>query len=195
MRFIAQPKPILFVGRPVLLRFAPTQGKPVPQLAGTDSRHRPRGVALTWSMRPLSDNGRRHDSGEQRLNPRSHDHHHCPAANAQDRCSFLDPGQRPARIELQQHMQQGDQTLAVGMQKAEVARPPETFGQHVLEDQPQKLRTGHGAPVHLPGLGVAITESDLAVSAGEDVFLGDDAAVTKSLEDEVQEDMAALDAR
>lgn len=47
----------------------------------------------------------------------------------------------------------------------------------MLQHQPQELRAGHGAPFQLHGLAVAITEADLAVGAGEDVFLGDDAPV------------------
>ncbi len=74
-------------------------------------------------------------------------------------------------------MQQSDQTLAVGMQKAEVARTTEAFGQHMLQDQPQKLRAGNGPGFHLPGLGVAITETDLAIVASENILFGDDAPV------------------
>ena len=74
-------------------------------------------------------------------------------------------------------MQQGDQALAVGMQKAEVAGAAEAFGQHMLQDQPQKVCTGNGALRQLPGLGVAIAESHLAVVAGDDILFGDDAPV------------------
>lgn len=105
------------------------------------------------------------------------DHHHRPAARAQDRRARLDPGQQPAGGELQNEVQQGDQALAVGMQKAEIARPPEAFGQHMLQDQPQEMRTGDGALFHRSGLGVAITEAHLAVVAGDDVLLGDAAPV------------------
>lgn len=63
------------------------------------------------------------------------------------------------------------------MQKAKVARTSESLGQHMLQHQPQELCAGHGAPFQLHGLAVAITEADLAGSAGEDVFFGDDAPV------------------
>ena len=79
---LRQPMRVLFVGEPMVLGFAPIQGEPVPQLAGADSRHFAKGVALTGSMRPLSDNGHRHDPGEHRPNPRFHDHHHRAAAGA-----------------------------------------------------------------------------------------------------------------
>ena len=74
-------------------------------------------------------------------------------------------------------MQQSDQALAVGMQEAEVARPPETFRQHVLQHQPQELRTGNGPPFQLPRPGVAIAERHLSVLAGEDILLPDHAPV------------------
>ena len=67
--------------------------------------------------------------------------------------------------------------LAVGMQKAEVARTPESLGQHMLQHQPEELRAGKRSALQLSGTGVAITEADFAVGAGEDVFLGDDAPV------------------
>ena len=139
---LRQPMPVLFVGEPIVLRFAPIQGKLVAQLAGADSRHFAKGVALTGSMRPLSGNGRRHERGEQRPNPRFHNHHHRPAARADDGCPFLEPCQSPARSEFQQHMQQGNQALTVRMQKAEVARTPEPFGQHMLNTSHKKCAPG-----------------------------------------------------
>ena len=57
---LRQPMPVLFVGRSMLLRIVQIQGKPAPQLAGADSRYLPKGVALTWSMRPLGGNWRWH---------------------------------------------------------------------------------------------------------------------------------------
>ena len=78
--------------------------------------------------------------------------HHRPAAGAQDRRALLEPEHRLSRRESyvpqgryplgQQQVQQGDQALAVGMQEAEVARTPETFGQHMLQNQPQEVRAG-----------------------------------------------------
>ncbi len=35
-----------------------------------------------------------------------------------------------------------DQAFAIGMQEAEVACPPKSFRQHMLQHQPQKLRAG-----------------------------------------------------
>ena len=97
------------------------QGKSVRQLAGADSRHVTRGVALTKSKHRLSDNRHRHEPFDPRPNPCFHNRHYRPAAFAQERWPFLDPGQRPTRSEFQKHMQQGDQSLAVGVQKTEVA--------------------------------------------------------------------------
>jgi len=37
------------------------------------------------------------------------------------------------------------QPLAIGVQKAKVARAPKAFGQHMLQHQAQELRTGNGA--------------------------------------------------
>ena len=56
--------PILFVGEAIVLGFARIQGKPVAQLAGADSRHFAKGVALRGSMRLRSGNGARPDRGE-----------------------------------------------------------------------------------------------------------------------------------
>ena len=74
-------------------------------------------------------------------------------------------------------MPQGDQALAVRMQKAEIARPPKSLGQDVLHHQPQKRRAGYGADFHPPGLGIAIAEPDSAAIDGDDILLGDHAAV------------------
>lgn len=37
-------------------------------------------------------------------------------------------------------MQQRDQALAVGMQKAEIARPAKVLRQHMLQHQPEEVR-------------------------------------------------------
>ena len=74
---------------------APILGKPAPQLMGADLPSRAEGVALTWSRRRLGDDGHRHDPGEHRPQLRFDDHHHRPAARAQDRRALLEPGQRP----------------------------------------------------------------------------------------------------
>ena len=78
---------------------------------------------------------------------------------------------------MQHQMQQGDQALAVGVQKTEVAGAPETLRQPMLQHQPQELRAGDGSPFPLPRLGVAIAEGHLAVCAGDDIRLPDDAPV------------------
>ncbi len=78
---------------------------------------------------------------------------------------------------MQNHLQQGDQALAVGVQKTEIAGAPETLRQHMLQHQPQELRAGDGAPLPFPRLGVAIPESHLAVFTGDDIRLPDDTPV------------------
>ena len=62
------------------------------------------------------------------------------------------------------------------MQKAEIARPPKALGQHMLQDQPQEMRAADCATFYSAGLGVAIAKAHLAVAAGDDVFLADDAS-------------------
>ena len=62
---------------------------------------------------------------KQRVNPRPHDRHQRSAAGTDDRRALLHPGQCPRGSELQQQMEQRDQALAVGMQKAEIARSAE----------------------------------------------------------------------
>ena len=47
----------------------------------------------------------------------------------------------------------------------------------MLKYQPQEMHAGHCPAFHLPGLGVAITEAHLAVVAGDDILLPDDAPV------------------
>ena len=61
---LQQAMPVLFVGESIVLGIAPMQGKPVAQLAGADSRHFAKGVALTGSMRLRSGYGPRHERGE-----------------------------------------------------------------------------------------------------------------------------------
>ena len=70
-------------------------------------------------------------------------------------------------------MQQGDQTPAIGMQKAEVTCPPETLGQHMLQDQPEELRAGYGAQLGPPGLGILIAKDHLTVAASKNVLLAE----------------------
>jgi hypothetical protein len=42
-------------------------------------------------------------------------------------------------------MQQPDEPLGVGMEKAIVATAPKAFGQDVTQQQPQEVRPGQGA--------------------------------------------------
>ena len=74
-------------------------------------------------------------------------------------------------------MQQADQPFAVGVQKAEVAGPPEALGQDMPEDQPKELNTGQRASPHLSALAVLITKGYLAVPAGDNVLFLDDAFI------------------
>jgi len=85
--------------------------------------------------------------------------------------------QHPLGIKPQQILKEGDQPLAVGMQKAEVASTPESFRQNVLEDQPQEFRARDRPEFRTLGLGVSIPKSHLPVLASEDVFLLDHAAI------------------
>jgi len=48
-----------------------------------------------------------------------------------------------------------------------ITRPPEAFGQHMLQNQPQELRTGNGPQFPFTGPGVAVTETHLPVFAGD----------------------------
>ena len=97
---------------------------------------------VTWSANFLGgkwDGGRpREQRAILRWNARFHDRHHRPAARTQDGRAFLDPHRHLdlSRDELQQHEQRGDEALAVGMQKAEVAGAREAFGQHMPQDEP-----------------------------------------------------------
>lgn len=63
------------------------------------------------------------------------------------------------------------------MQKAKVTRPPKALGQHMLQHQPQELRTRDRALLHPASLGVAITETHIPVLATQDVFFPDHAPI------------------
>lgn len=80
-------------------------------------------------------------------------------------------------MQPEQPSNQRNQALAVGVQKPEVARTPEPFGQHMLEEQPQERRAGNRSCAHLVGLAVLVTKGDLTVPAGDDVLFLNDAAV------------------
>ena len=79
-------------------------------------------------------------------------------------------------------MQQGNQALAVGMQKAVVPRPPEALGQDVLQDQAQEVGTGQRAHLRLAALAVAVAKADLAVRARQDVAFPDHPAIEVATE-------------
>jgi len=74
-------------------------------------------------------------------------------------------------------MQQRDEALAVGVEEAEVAGPPQALGQDVLDDEPEEVGPGKGALFELAGSGVSPAVAHLGVVEGEDVLLADDAAV------------------
>lgn len=82
-----------------------------------------------------------------------------------------------ARSEVQQQSQQSDQALTVGMQKAKVAGAPDTFGQHMLQHQPQEMCPGNAPTFHPCGLGVSINKAHLSVVAGNDIHPPNDALV------------------
>ena len=63
--------------------------------------------AAAWRLQSQctpSDKGHRHDPFDPRANPRSHNHHHRPAARAQNRRPLLEPSDRPARSQSQQQL-------------------------------------------------------------------------------------------
>ena len=91
--------------------------------------------AAAWCAGRASDRPCPQDAG-------LHDPHRLPAARTREGRSWFENGGHSRRHEFEQQVQQGDQALAVRMQKAEVARAPQTLGQHDLQDQPQKMRPG-----------------------------------------------------
>ena len=54
--------------------------------------------------------------------------------------------------------------------------PLKPLGQHMLQHPPEELRAGNGTQFALPRLGVAIAKAHLAIVAGDDILLADDAA-------------------
>ena len=78
---------------------------------------------------------------------------------------------------MKDQCQQPDQCFTVGMQKAIVSRPPESPGQDMLQNQPQKVSSGNGSVVITFGFAVNITEGDLAILAGQDIFFPDHATI------------------
>ena len=92
----------------------------------------------------------RHRPGEQRSNTRLDDGHRGAAARAQHGRPSLE--RELTGNELQQQLQQGDQTLAVRMQEAEIAGTPKALGQHMLQHQPQEIRPGNHLSSRFPVL-------------------------------------------
>jgi len=84
---------------------------------------------------------------------------------------------RRGRRAAQQHVQQGDQALAVRMQENEVTRPTKVLGPHRLQYEPEEIGAGEGATFQPAGVGLALTKADLPVGASEDIRLANDAAV------------------
>lgn len=78
----------------------------------------------------------------------------------------------PRHAEVQQHVQQGDQALAVGVQKAEDARAPETIGQHMLQDQPEEVRAGQRSAFDPLCLGVLIAATAQTRRHSTNAFIG-----------------------
>lgn len=62
------------------------------------------------------------------------------------------------------------------MEEAKVPHPPEAAGQHVLEQQPEKLSARQGADLAF-SLVVLIAEANHAFTVGDDLFLGQHAAI------------------
>ena len=113
----------------------------------------------------------------RRRNPSAQYPHRRTATRAQKRRTRLHPCRVRAGNHLQHHLQQRDQTFTVGVQKAEVARPPEALGQNVLQDQAQEGRPAYRAHRTLAGLAVAIAKADLSVLAGKNVLLPNHAPI------------------
>lgn len=101
------------------------------------------------------------------------DLHGAAAARAGEYGTRLEVRGGRGQVDLEQELHQLDQPLAVGVQKAEVARPPEASRQDVAQHQPQEVGTRQGARLHAPRLAVLIAKGDLPVSARENVLLPD----------------------
>ena len=113
------------------------------------------------------------------------DHHVHRLAAATDTAADADAAPRRSRWHRRgrhgphvQHLQQPNGTRAVVMLEAEVARPAQTRGQHLLQHQPQEVGAGKCALRHLVGLGVAVLEGHVAtLVAAQDVAFPDRAAI------------------
>ena len=74
----------------------------------------------------------------------AHDLHRLAAARAAQSRARLEPSLQWARGNPEHPLQQRDQAFAVGVQETKVACPPETFGQNMLQEQPQKRSAAEG---------------------------------------------------
>ena len=107
--------------------------------------------------------------------PRSQDPHRAAAVETGERRTRADRGDGAAGVDPEQEVQQLDQALAVGVEKAEVARAAQPLGQDMAQQQVQEV--GARERSGLPAAGAAVLEAEghLAVVAGEDVLLPDHA--------------------
>lgn len=63
------------------------------------------------------------------------------------------------------------------MQESIILRPPKPFGQHMLDDPPQKLHGRLGEGVVLPSGAVFVSEGDHTVMARQNIVFTDDAPI------------------
>ncbi len=125
---------------------------------------------------PLS-SGYGQSERKRRRNLRFHDFHRTAAAPAVEWRAFSERSQRLIGVQSEQILNQSDQAFTVGVQKTEVAGTPEAFGQYMLENQAQELCAGQGSGAHLPGLAILVTESNLTLVGGNNIFFLDHAFV------------------
>jgi len=92
--------------------------------------------------------------------------HRSAAVFAAPRWPFLGLG----RDASQHQVQQPNEPLAVGMEKAVIATAPKALGQDVTQQQPQEVRPGQGAGFVGPGV-VGVAKGYLTVRAAQDVLL------------------------
>ncbi len=77
---------------------------------------------------------------------------------------------------MQDKLQQPDQLLAVAMEESVVARTPEALGQHMLQQQPEKVGARERSGFRRT-LVVRIAEGHLTVAHGDDVVLAQHATI------------------
>ena len=114
---------------------------------------------------------------QPRLNHRLQDLHRRAAALTQHCWARFDEGQLSTGIELQDDLQERNRALAVGVQKAEVARSAKAFRQHVLQNQPEEFCARQTAQFALFGSAVLISKANVAALMAEYVLLADHAAI------------------